>query len=70
MSETADKYIHYRELQSMFDAYQKPALLRALDKQGIGYFIDSNGQPFTLRATINSALAIRPTDPAATDSPG
>lgn len=65
MTDQDDKYIHYRELQTMFDVYQKPKLIRILDEQNISYFKDSNGQPFTLRVAIENALVNR----AATDEP-
>ena len=37
-------------------AYTSPKLIRVLESQGIKYFTDANGKPFTTRAAIEGAL--------------
>lgn len=50
------EFLYYRDLFDIFKVYQVPKLLRILDEQGINYFKDAEGKPFTTRATIDGAL--------------
>lgn len=50
------EYLYYRELFSIFKAYTTPKLMRVLDSQGIKYFTDARGKPFTTRSAIEGAL--------------
>tara|TARA_R100001463_G_C3516922_1_gene220473 strand:- start:1047 stop:1289 length:243 start_codon:yes stop_codon:yes gene_type:complete len=50
------EYLYYRELFSIFKAYTTPKLMRVLDSQGIKYFTDAKGKPFTTRSAIEGAL--------------
>ena len=50
------EYLYYRDLFDIFKAYQVPKLVRILDEQGINYFRDADGKPFTTRAAIDGAL--------------
>jgi len=49
-------YIYFRELFELFNVYQTPKLKRILDDQGVGYFIDAKGKPFTTREAIEKAM--------------
>lgn len=55
MSEQPE-YLYYRELFSIFKAYTTPKLMKVLDSQGIKYFTDAKGKPFTTRVAIEGAL--------------
>ena len=55
MSEQTE-YLDYRDLFGIFKVYQVPKLIRILDEQGIKYFKDAHGKPFTTRAAIDGAL--------------
>ena len=50
------EYLYYRDLFDIFKVYQVPKLIRILDEQGINYFKDAEGKPFTTRAAIDGAL--------------
>jgi len=50
------EYLYYRELFSIFKAYTTPKLMKVLDSQGIKYFTDAKGKPFTTRVAIEGAL--------------
>ena len=50
------EYLYYRDLFNIFKVGQVPKLIRILDEQGIKYFKDAEGKPFTTRATIDGAL--------------
>ena len=50
------EFLYYRDLFDIFKVYQVPKLLRILDEQGINYFKDSDGKPFTTRGAIDGAL--------------
>lgn len=50
------EYLYYRELFNIFKAYTTPKLMRVLDSQGIKYFTDAKGKPFTTRSAIEGAL--------------
>lgn len=50
------EYLYYRELFNIFKAYTTPKLMRVLDAQGIKYFTDAKGKPFTTRSAIEGAL--------------
>jgi predicted flavoprotein YhiN len=50
------EYLYYRDLFHIFKAYTTPKLLRVLDDQGIKYFTDAKGKPFTTRAAVEGAL--------------
>lgn len=50
------EYLYYRDLFHIFKAYTSPKLVKVLDAQGIKYFTDANGKPFTTRAAIEGAL--------------
>ena len=41
------EYLYYRDLLNIFKVGQVPKLIRILDDQGIKYFKDSDGKPFT-----------------------
>lgn len=55
MSKQPD-YIYYRDLFTIFRAYTTPKLIRVLESQGIKYFTDAKGKPFTTRSAIEGAL--------------
>jgi len=55
MSEQPE-YLYYRDLFQIFKAYTTPKLMRVLDEQGIKYFTDAKGKPFTTRSAIEGAL--------------
>ena len=55
MSEQPE-YLYYRDLFNIFKAYTTPKLMRVLDAQGIKYFTDAKGKPFTTRSAIKGAL--------------
>jgi predicted flavoprotein YhiN len=55
MSEQPE-YLYYRDLFNIFKAYTTPKLMRVLDSQGIKYFTDAKGKPFTTRSAIEGAL--------------
>ena len=55
MSEQPE-YLYYRDLFNIFKAYTTPKLMRVLDAQGIKYFTDAKGKPFTTRSAIEGAL--------------
>ena len=50
------EYLYYRDLFNIFKVGQVPKLIRILDDQGINYFKDAEGKPFTTRAAIDGAL--------------
>jgi hypothetical protein len=50
------EYLYYRDLFNIFKAYTTPKLMRVLDAQGIKYFVDAKGKPFTTRAAIEESL--------------
>lgn len=56
MTDTTE-YLYYRDLFHIFKAYTSPKLVKVLDAQGIKYFTDANGKPFTTRAAIEGALS-------------
>lgn len=51
------EYLYYRDLFHIFQAYTSPKLIKVLDAQGIKYFTDAKGKPFTTRAAIEEALS-------------
>ena len=53
---TETEYLYYRDLFNIFKVGQVPKLIRILDDQGINYFKDSDGKPFTTRGAIDGAL--------------
>ena len=55
MSEQTE-YLYYRDLFHIFKAYTKPKLVKVLDAQGIKYYLDAKGKPFTTRSAIEDAL--------------
>lgn len=50
------EYVYYRDLFNIFKAYTAPKLMKVLDEQGVKYFKDAKGKPFTTRAAIDGAL--------------
>ena len=50
------QYIYYRDLFNIFKAYTTPKLVKVLDAQGIKYFTDAKGKPFTTKSAIEGAL--------------
>tara|TARA_R100000329_G_scaffold83812_1_gene71179 strand:- start:2547 stop:2738 length:192 start_codon:yes stop_codon:yes gene_type:complete len=50
------EYLYYRDLFYIFQAYTSPKLIKVLDAQGIKYFTDAKGRPFTTKAVIEEAL--------------
>lgn len=58
------QYIYYRDLFNIFKAYTTPKLVKVLDAQGIKYFTDAKGKPFTTKSAIEGALDL---DLAASD---
>ena len=63
MSEQPE-YLYYRELFSIFKAYTTPKLMKVLDSQGIKYFTDAKGKPFTTRVAIEGALESEQVEPS------
>jgi len=43
-------------LFNIFKAYTTPKLIKVLDAQGIKYFVDAKGKPFTTKSAIEGAL--------------
>jgi len=62
MSEQPE-YLYYRDLFNIFKAYTTPKLMRVLDSQGIKYFTDAKGKPFTTRSAIEGALGSENIEP-------
>lgn len=62
MSEQPE-YLYYRDLFNIFKAYTTPKLMRVLDAQGIKYFTDAKGKPFTTRSAIEGALGSENIEP-------
>ena len=58
------EYLYYRELFNIFKAYTTPKLMRVLDAQGIKYFTDAKGKPFTTRSAIEGALGSEGVSPS------
>ncbi len=50
------EYLYYRDLFHIFKAYTSPKLIKVLEAQGIKYFTDAKGKPFTTKAAIEGAL--------------
>jgi hypothetical protein len=50
------QYLYYRDLFNIFKAYTTPKLIKVLDAQGIKYFVDAKGKPFTTKSAIEGAL--------------
>ena len=63
MSEQPE-YLYYRDLFQIFKAYTTPKLMRVLDEQGIKYFTDAKGKPFTTRSAIDAALGTEDAAPS------
>ena len=57
------EYLYYRQLFDIFKAYTTPKLMRVLDAQGIKYFTDAKGKPFTTRSAIEGALGSENIEP-------
>lgn len=55
------EYLYYRDLFNIFKAYTTPKLIRVLEAQGIKYFTDAKGKPFTTRSAIEGHLGQAPT---------
>ena len=53
-----DKFLYYRDLFNIFDAYTSPKLKRVMDSQNVAYILDSKGRPMTTRAAIDKALGM------------
>jgi hypothetical protein len=54
----SDKFLYYRDLFNIFDAYTSPKLKRVMDSQNVAYILDSKGRPMTTRAAIDKALGM------------